>query len=45
MLGKRAQRAIAKGMSKRKVAEVFNVSPRTIGRIAEGSHWTVREKN
>jgi hypothetical protein len=45
MMGKRAQRAIAKGMSKRKVAEVFNVSPRTIGRIADGSHWTVREKN
>jgi hypothetical protein len=31
-------------MSERKVARIFDISPRTAGRIARGEYWALRER-
>ena len=43
-LARKAYLAILSGMSERKVARIFDISPRTAGRIARGEYWALRER-
>ena len=43
-LARKAYLAILSGLSERKVARIFDISPRTAGRIARGEYWALRDR-
>jgi hypothetical protein len=44
-VAKRAYRLAKLGASHRQIAEIFDVSPRTAGRIARGEYWALRDES